>query len=184
MSARPAPRACRDGQALRRHALRNALIPVLTIMGLQFSFLLAGDHHHRERLLPARPRPAGVPGDQPARPRRREERRDAARRQRHRGQLRWSTSPMRVVDPRLRRRAMSAAAASQASSAASPRRALRHPSFVVGAVIIARGRAGRAGLARLDAYDPTASTCPTSCRPPSARALVRHRPVRPRHRCR
>lgn len=29
-------------QALWRHALRNALIPVLTIMGLQFSFLLAG----------------------------------------------------------------------------------------------------------------------------------------------
>ncbi len=28
--------------ALRRHALRNALIPVLTIMGMQFSFLLAG----------------------------------------------------------------------------------------------------------------------------------------------
>jgi peptide/nickel transport system permease protein len=31
-----------QGQALRRHALRNAMIPVLTIMGLQFSFLLAG----------------------------------------------------------------------------------------------------------------------------------------------
>jgi peptide/nickel transport system permease protein len=30
------------GQALRRHALRNAMIPVLTIIGLQFSFLLAG----------------------------------------------------------------------------------------------------------------------------------------------
>lgn len=29
-------------QALRKHALRNALIPVLTIIGLQFSFLLAG----------------------------------------------------------------------------------------------------------------------------------------------
>lgn len=29
-------------QVLRRHALRNALIPVLTIMGMQFSFLLAG----------------------------------------------------------------------------------------------------------------------------------------------
>jgi peptide/nickel transport system permease protein len=28
--------------ALWRHALRNALIPVVTIMGLQFSFLLAG----------------------------------------------------------------------------------------------------------------------------------------------
>lgn len=30
------------GQALWRHAFRNASIPVLTIMGLQFSFLLAG----------------------------------------------------------------------------------------------------------------------------------------------
>lgn len=30
------------GQALRRHALANALIPVLTILGLQFSFLIAG----------------------------------------------------------------------------------------------------------------------------------------------
>lgn len=30
------------GAALWRHALRNALIPVVTIMGLQFSFLLAG----------------------------------------------------------------------------------------------------------------------------------------------
>lgn len=29
-------------QALRRHALRNAIIPVLTILGMQFSFLLAG----------------------------------------------------------------------------------------------------------------------------------------------
>ncbi|WP_415183348.1 ABC transporter permease [Phaeovulum sp.] len=29
-------------QALTRHALRNALIPVLTILGMQFSFLLAG----------------------------------------------------------------------------------------------------------------------------------------------
>ncbi len=30
------------GQAILRHALKNALIPVLTIIGLQFSFLLAG----------------------------------------------------------------------------------------------------------------------------------------------
>jgi peptide/nickel transport system permease protein len=27
---------------IRRHALRNAMIPVLTILGLQFSFLLSG----------------------------------------------------------------------------------------------------------------------------------------------
>ena len=31
-----------ERQALLRHALRNAMIPVLTIMGLQFSFLIAG----------------------------------------------------------------------------------------------------------------------------------------------
>ncbi|SDI88162.1 ABC transporter permease [Lutimaribacter saemankumensis] len=30
------------GQALWRHALRNAMIPVLTIIGLQFAFLMAG----------------------------------------------------------------------------------------------------------------------------------------------
>ena len=29
-------------QAIRRHGIRNALIPVLTVIGLQFSFLLAG----------------------------------------------------------------------------------------------------------------------------------------------
>ena len=29
-------------QVIGRHALRNALIPVLTIIGLQFSFLIAG----------------------------------------------------------------------------------------------------------------------------------------------
>ncbi|SFC51690.1 ABC transporter permease [Tropicimonas isoalkanivorans] len=31
-----------EGEALRNHGLRNAMIPVLTIIGLQFSFLLAG----------------------------------------------------------------------------------------------------------------------------------------------
>ncbi|WP_068109428.1 ABC transporter permease [Tropicimonas marinistellae] len=31
-----------EGQAIRNHGMRNAMIPVLTIIGLQFSFLLAG----------------------------------------------------------------------------------------------------------------------------------------------
>lgn len=35
-------RGCSRRRTLWRHALRNALIPVVTIMGLQFSFLLAG----------------------------------------------------------------------------------------------------------------------------------------------
>lgn len=30
------------GQTILRHALRNAMVPVLTIIGMQFSFLLAG----------------------------------------------------------------------------------------------------------------------------------------------
>ena len=30
------------GESIRKHAFRNSLIPVLTILGLQFSFLLAG----------------------------------------------------------------------------------------------------------------------------------------------
>lgn len=31
-----------EGQTIRRHALRNAMIPVLTILGLQFTFQIAG----------------------------------------------------------------------------------------------------------------------------------------------
>lgn len=31
-----------EGQAIRRHGVRNALLPVLTILGLQFAFLIAG----------------------------------------------------------------------------------------------------------------------------------------------
>ena len=68
-SAPPAPRACRGGQALWRHALRNALIPVLTILGLQFSFLLAGTIIIENVFYLPGPRAAGVPGDHPARPR-------------------------------------------------------------------------------------------------------------------
>ena len=30
------------GQTLRRHVLRNAMIPIVTVMGLQFANLLAG----------------------------------------------------------------------------------------------------------------------------------------------
>ena len=35
-------KALTRGQTILRHALRNAMIPVLTILGMQFSFLLAG----------------------------------------------------------------------------------------------------------------------------------------------
>ena len=42
MSAPPAPRACRPRRVVGLHALRNALIPVVTIIGLQVGTLIAG----------------------------------------------------------------------------------------------------------------------------------------------
>ena len=42
MSAPPAPRDCRRFRVVGLHALRNALIPVVTVIGLQIGTLLAG----------------------------------------------------------------------------------------------------------------------------------------------
>ena len=42
ISARPAPRACRARHVVMRHALRNALIPTTTLLGLQVGNLLGG----------------------------------------------------------------------------------------------------------------------------------------------
>ena len=42
MSAPRAPRACRRCRVVGLHALRNALIPVVTTIGLQVGMLLAG----------------------------------------------------------------------------------------------------------------------------------------------
>ena len=42
MSAPPAPRACRPSRVIGLHALRNALIPVVTTIGLLVGMLLAG----------------------------------------------------------------------------------------------------------------------------------------------
>ena len=50
-------------KTLWRHAMRNAMIPVVTIMGLQFSILARWHHHHRECLLPAWSRAFDLPGN-------------------------------------------------------------------------------------------------------------------------
>ncbi len=42
MSAPPRPRACAVRRVIGLHALRNALIPVVTVIGLQIGGLLAG----------------------------------------------------------------------------------------------------------------------------------------------
>ncbi len=55
------------GQALRRHALRNAMIPVLTIIGLAVFVPAGGGDHHRERIFPAGAGAVGVQGDFSAR---------------------------------------------------------------------------------------------------------------------
>ena len=36
-----------EPRVINRHALRNALIPVVTVVGLQFGTLLGGRGHHR-----------------------------------------------------------------------------------------------------------------------------------------
>ena len=41
-----------------RHALRNAALPLVTVIGLQFGLLLGGAVHHRDRLRGARRRAA------------------------------------------------------------------------------------------------------------------------------
>src|SRR4051794_7988737 len=48
---------------LWRHALRNAMIPGLTVLGLQFAFLLAGPDLNQKGFFPPRARPAGVPAN-------------------------------------------------------------------------------------------------------------------------
>ena len=40
MCAPRAPRACRRGSVVWRHALRNALIPIITVVGLYLSILI------------------------------------------------------------------------------------------------------------------------------------------------
>ena len=41
-SVPPAPKVCRNVWSSRRHAMRNALLPVVTVVGLEFAFLIGG----------------------------------------------------------------------------------------------------------------------------------------------
>ena len=83
-----APRACRRARVLWRHVLRNAFVPVLTVIGLQFANLLTGtiviEHVFSLPGLGRLVFQAIANRDLVRRP----ERRDAARRGRHRHQLR------------------------------------------------------------------------------------------------
>ena len=70
------------------HVLRNAMVPVLTVMGLQFANLLTGTVVIEQVFSLPGPRPAGLPGDRQPRPAGGAQRRHAARRRRGRHQLR------------------------------------------------------------------------------------------------
>ncbi len=73
--------------ALWRHAVPNALIPVVTHHRPAILLPARRHGHHRERVHPAGARPAGVPGDRAARPDRGAGSRGAAGRQRDRGEF-------------------------------------------------------------------------------------------------
>ena len=90
-------------QAIRRHARAQRADPGDDHHRPAVLLPARRRHHHRERLLPAGPRPPRLPGDLATRPDRREERRAAAGRRGHRRSPSRSISPMRSIDPRLRR---------------------------------------------------------------------------------
>ena len=54
----PRPRACRLGSSVSRHAFRNALIPIITIIGLSIPEIVGGGGRDRDGVRLARPRPA------------------------------------------------------------------------------------------------------------------------------
>ena len=56
------------GQTLRRHVLRNAMIPLVTVMGPAVRQPPRRHHRGRERIRPAWRRPADTPGDHQPRP--------------------------------------------------------------------------------------------------------------------
>ena len=57
------------GQTLRRHVLRNAMIPLVTVMGLQFANPARRHHRGRERVRPAGRRAPDPAGDHQPGPR-------------------------------------------------------------------------------------------------------------------
>ena len=154
------------------HVFRNALIPVTTIMGLQFAFLIAGAVIVENVFY--------LPGL---------------------GRLVFQAISNRdvivvkdivvflaalvvivnfvvdlvymAIDPRPKRPAD--------PCAGGVRQALRHRNLAIGAVLTGASGACRRAVAVLDAATTRPpSTSPTSCRG-QRRALVRHRPVRTRH---
>ena len=67
MSAPPAPRACRRWRVIGLHALRNALIPVVTVIGLLVGTAVRRRHPDRDHLRLARRRQMAGRFDRPAR---------------------------------------------------------------------------------------------------------------------
>ena len=53
---------------LRSHVLRNAMLPIVTMLGMDIGLALGGAIFTETRLRPARPRAAADPGDQQLRP--------------------------------------------------------------------------------------------------------------------
>ena len=79
-----------ERRVLLKHALPNAMVPVLTILGMQFSFLARRRRDHRKRLLSAGTGPAGISSHRAARSDRGAERGRGAGVRRGDGDVSWS----------------------------------------------------------------------------------------------
>ncbi|MGY3109812.1 ABC-type dipeptide/oligopeptide/nickel transport system permease subunit [Bradyrhizobium sp. LM6.9] len=131
-------------EVLWRHVLRNAMIPVMTVMGLQFANLLAGHHRDRERVLSAGSRPPDLPVDCQSRSDRGAQLRDAARDHGRHRQFRGRRALCFRRSPHQGPRPVSAPLTTLVDAPAATRalpartfwrRALRHRSFVLGGAL-------------------------------------------------
>ena len=97
-----------DWRLVKHHVLRNALLPIVTLLGLQFSTMLGGSVVVESDILTARPRPARLPVGDPAGPEHADGDHLPLFDHRHRGQFpdRSALRPARFAD----RAAMSVAA--------------------------------------------------------------------------
>ena len=123
--------------ALVRHGLRNAAVPVVTVLGLQLATLLIGAVVvERVFVIPGLGQPAAGRRRQP-RPHPRAGRRDAARRRRPGGQLRRRPALPRPRPPTARRCAVSAPQTRELDPGAGRRSGRRlGPSLVVGGLLV------------------------------------------------
>ncbi len=100
-----APKGASDNAVNYHHALKNAVLPVTTIIGIEAAFSHRRAHHHRNRVQHTRCRSFSRRGDFDARLSDHAEPRDVHRRYQSWSSTSLSICCMRSLDPRINRRA-------------------------------------------------------------------------------